>query len=833
MKNRLLLFFLLTCAWGIRSQASSLKLHYDRPADFFEETFVLGNGRIGAIVYGGVEEDVISLNDITLWTGEPDTAVFNPDSYTYIPKIRQLLDDGKYGEANRMNRMIQGHYSENYQPLGTLSIQDVRNFSGAGETSYSGYARALDIATATATIDYHRGEGRLHRDYFASAPDSVIVIRLTSENGKFSRRLSYHCQLPHEITAEGNEISIEGYAAYHSLPSYVQRGSQHFWYDSDRGIHFKTLVKVLTDGKVSVRYNDELQLDNCSEALILICNETSFNGAGKNPVTEGREYRESVRSHMDKASEKGYESLLAAHVADYQSLFNRLRLHLGSTDPQIAARPTDSQLLGYTVDAERNPELETLYFQYGRYLLISSSRTEAVPANLQGLWNERMLPSWSSNYTSNINVEENYWPAEIGNLSEMHRSLLSYIQELPRTGKASARAYYGVPEGWNLGQNTDIWAMTCPVGLRGGDPSWACWTMGGAWLSTHLWEHYAFTLDADYLKEVYATLKGAADFCLNWLIEKDGYLMTSPGTSPEAKYYLPGSTSGLATLYGGAADLAMIRECLGNTLSATKILYAMSDETQRLEYARYMERIEKTMDRLAPYKIGAKGNLQEWYEDWEDADPQHRHQSHLFGLYPGHHISPSLTPELAKAASKTLEIKGDKTTGWSTGWRINLYARLCDGEAAYHMFQVLLNYVSPDKYRGKDARRGGGTYPNLLDAHSPFQIDGNFGGSAGVLEMLVQSSLQVSSMQRKQDRPQMESHVTLLPALPSSWAAEGSLEGVCVRGGYELDFAWKDGRLTRLVVRARCDQPASLRLDCGKRHWSVKLAGCGQTKKLL
>jgi len=407
-------------------------------------------------------------------------------------------------------------------------------------------------------------------------------------------------------------------------------------------------------------------------------------------------------------------------------------------------------------------------------LLISSSRTSGVPANLQGLWNESVLPPWSSNYTVNINLEENYWASGTTNLIEMQYPLIEFIANLSKTGRKTAKDYYGVERGWCLGHNSDIWAMTCPVGLNEGDPSWACWTMGGTWLSTHIWEHYLFTLDKEFLCKFYPVLKGAAEFCMDWLVEKDGKLVTSPGTSPENKYITPDGYVG-ATSYGNTSDLAMIRECLIDAAEASKVLGV--DKSFR-------KRIKKTLSRLYPYQIGTDGNLQEWYYDWQDQDPYHRHQSHLFGLYPGHHLSVEETPELAAACARTLQIKGDETTGWSTGWRVNLLARLRDGEKAYHMYRRLLRYVSPDNYKGEDARRGGGTYPNLLDAHSPFQIDGNFGGCSGVIEMLMQSST---------------NKIVLLPALPESWA-DGKVQGICARGGFVVDMEWKNREVVSLIV---------------------------------
>lgn len=766
-------FWIILCMFFILPVifAENMKLHYERPAEYFEEALVIGNGTMGATLYGGVKKDKISFNDITLWTGEPESENSSPDAFNVIPEIRALLDNEDYQGADKAQYKVQGHYSENYQPLGTLTIEYLDDTAGISD-----YHRWLDIGNATARTQYLKDGKLFTSDYFASAPDSVIVIRLKSENKEgIHASLSFDSPLPHSSQVADNEISVEGYAAYHSFPVYYKAEDKHR-YDPERGIHFKTLVRVLSvDGSVKDRYSDSrIEIDGSTEVLILIANVTSFNGFDKDPVKEGRNYRSHVEKRMKCAIGKTYDALREAHIRDYKYYFDRVKLDLGDTDDDIAALPTDKQLLFYTDCKQRNPDLEELYFQFGRYLLISSSRTSGVPANLQGLWNESVLPPWSSNYTVNINLEENYWASGTANLIEMQYPLIEFIANLSKTGRKTAKDYYGVERGWCLGHNSDIWAMTCPVGLNEGDPSWACWTMGGTWLSTHIWEHYLFTLDKEFLREFYPVLKGAAEFCMDWLVEKDGKLVTSPGTSPENKYITPDGYVG-ATSYGNTSDLAMIRECLMDAAEASKVLGV--DKSFR-------KRIKKTLSRLYPYQIGKDGNLQEWYYDWQDQDPYHRHQSHLFGLYPGHHLSVEETPELAAACARTLEIKGDETTGWSTGWRVNLLARLQEGEKAYHMYRRLLRYVSPDNYKGEDARRGGGTYPNLLDAHSPFQIDGNFGGCSGVIEMLMQSST---------------NKIVLLPALPESWA-DGKVQGICARGGFVVDMEWKNREVVSLIV---------------------------------
>lgn len=776
MKNNLLIIIgIVLMSAGISmttscsdEEAMTLKLHYDKPAEYFEEALPLGNGRLGALVYGDTSTDRISLNDITLWTGEPDRGGEHPDysliesltpwgeAAPWMDEVRKALDGEDYAKADALQRRLQGHFSENYQPLGWLEL-------AYPEGEVTDYYRELDISKAVATVQYKRDGKAFKAEYLVSSPDSAIVIRLSSD-APIETEIRLNSRLPHESKAEGNSIISDGYTAYHSYPVYYHAAENKFMYDPERGIHYRSVVTC----KDAVADGNVLKVSGVNETVIYVTNSTSFAGFDKDPVKEGKEYRQEALRNSAEAMAKGWKKVMKSHMEDYQEFFSRVSICLGKTAEEVKVLPTDQQLLRYA-DGEANPELEALYFQYGRYLLIASSRTIGVPANLQGIWNESMLPPWSSNYTVNINLEENYWAAEAAGLSEMHEALLGFIRNLSKNGNVTAKNFYGIGRGWCLAHNSDIWAMTCPVGLGTGDPCWANWSFGGAWLATHIWEHWLFNRDMEALKRDYPALKGAAEFCIDYLVEKNGELIPSPTTSPENIYVTPSGYCG-STLYGSTSDLAIIRECLTDASAAAELL-GDKDFTQE---------IQAVLPRLHGYEIGADGALQEWYHDWRDRDPRHRHQSHLIGAYPGHQITAGT--ELGNAAMKTLEIKGFNTTGWSCGWRVNLYARLGDGEGAYKMYRRLLRYVSPDNYSGEDARRGGGTYPNLLDAHSPFQIDGNFGGCAGVIEMLVQST---------------PDGVKALPSLPSAWP-EGYIKGVRTRTGEIVDLTWKDGKVKSL-----------------------------------
>ncbi len=778
-------------------QKTELKLWYNQPAEFFEESLVLGNGKMGASVFGGVHTDSIFLNDITLWSGEPVDPWMNPDAHTHLPAIREALNNEEYHQADQLNRKLQGKFSQSYAPLGTMLV---RHRHGSEPERYY---RELNIDNATSVVEYEVDGVQYTREYFISHPDQIMAIRMAgSKKGQLDFEINFESLLRYEANAADHILQVHGYAPYHAEPGYRGNMPDAVRFDKNRGTRFTVLFQILSEYGEITTSDSGIGLKGGSEALILVSVATSFNGFDKDPASEGLDDRALALAQLEKAESIKYHILKSTHVEDHQHFFDRVELDLGpTTAPDL---PTDERLLRYA-EGNEDKYLETLYFQFGRYLLIASSRTPAVPANLQGLWNPYLRPPWSSNYTMNINLEENYWLAENANLSELHQPLLSFIEQVAKTGEVTAKTFYGAG-GWAACHNSDIWAMSNPVGDFGqGDPVWANWNMGGVWLSTHLWEHYIFNMDLKFLEEkAYPIMKGAAQFCLDWMVEdKDGNLITSPSTSPENKFITPETYYG-ATLYGATADLAMIRELFDQLISASDIL--------KTDYE-FIGKIKEAKSRLRPYQVGKKGNLQEWYHDWEDAEPQHRHQTHLFGLHPGNHISPLTTPELADACRRTLEIKGDESTGWSKGWRINLWARLLDGEHAYKMYRTLLKYVPPDK-KETNYQRGGGTYPNLFDAHPPFQIDGNFGGAAAVVEMLMQSS---------------ENEIRLLPAIPAAWS-EGKVRGIRARGGFEVSMEWKDKKPVKVSVSSRAG--GTTRLVHGDKQVELVLQK-GATKEVV
>ncbi|MEK5253736.1 glycoside hydrolase family 95 protein [Paenibacillus sp. FSL F4-0125] len=720
----------------------SQRLWYSQPAGEWNEALPIGNGRLGAMFFGGTAKEKLQLNEDSVWYGGPRNRN-NEDALPHLPEIRKLIMAGRLGEAEELAAMSMAGLPEaqrHYLPLGELLL----SFGNHGQTAED-YTRELDLEQGVARIKYRIGEVNYTREMFASFPDQAIVIRIATDNKdgmSLKARFTRHNWRYLEKTKKWKNSGL------------IMSGDC----GGKGGSSFAAVLKAVTEDGLCRTVGEYLLVDGASSVTMLLAAGTTFRHSDPDLYAKRR---------LQELSQVPYEELLARHTADYRSLYGRVKLKLPENLPQ-AGLPTDKRLKRFQKGEEDNGLIVT-YFQYGRYLLISSSRQGSLPANLQGIWNDSFTPAWDSKFTININTQMNYWPAEICNLAECHEPLFDLVERMREPGRVTARVMYGC-QGFTAHHNTDIWADTAPQDTY--LPA-SFWPLGAAWLCLHLWEHYRFNQDRYFLAQAYETMKEAAQFLLDYLIEDaEGRLITCPSVSPENTYKLPNGESGVLCV-GASMDFQIIEALFGACIRSAEIIGV--DEAFR-------EELTEALERLPEPQIGKYGQIQEWMEDYEEVEPGHRHISHLFALYPGDAFSSENTPELAEAARTTLERRlanGGGHTGWSRAWIINFWARLKDRDKAYANVRALLQHS---------------TLPNLLDNHPPFQIDGNFGGTAGIAEMLLQSHTE---------------EIKLLPALPQSWS-EGSIKGLRARGGYILDFAWKEGLVTEAVVTCTVSGPCRI-----------------------
>ncbi|MBL8214806.1 MAG: glycoside hydrolase family 95 protein [Bryobacterales bacterium] len=757
---------------GQKASGHGLVLWYQSPAKDWTEALPVGNGRLGAMVFGGIVTERLQLNEDTLWSGFP-REWNNADAKQHLAEVRRLvLEEGNYTAADQVCRKMQGPYNQSYQPLADVRLQ-------FADTEGAAYRRELDLDTAIASVMTagHR------RETFVSFPDQVIVTRVMAAEGKqLTFRIAMDSPVKSAATVEGEAtLVLRGKAPVHVDPNYFRSDNPIRYDDAEgKGMRFEARLQVLVEGG-SVRAGEEwLHIAEAKAATILISAATGFRGYKQMPDLPAQQVTDAAAKHLEAAARRKYADLRARHVADHQKLFRRVSLDLG---PAASALPTDQRLK--LAKDRPDPQLLALYFQYGRYLLIASSRPGSQPANLQGIWNEQVRPPWSSNWTININTQMNYWHAETCNLAECHQPLFDLIEGLAENGRTTAQVNYGV-EGWIAHHNADLWRQSAPVGNYGmGSPTWANWNMSAAWLCAHVWEHYLFSGDEEFLRRrAYPLLKGAAECCLGLLIpDGEGQLTTCPSISTENVFLTPEGKPAEVSA-GCTMDLALLRELFAATTEAAKRLGV--DEA-------FIARLAAAIEKLPPYRKGARGQLLEWAKDFKEREPQHRHMSHLYPLYPGAEFTPRRTPEWAQAARRSLELRleaGGAYTGWSRAWSIGLWARLLEGEQAWEGLNKLLELS---------------TGPNLFDTHPAgrgwiFQIDGNFGGAAAMAEMLVQSHA---------------GEIHLLPALPKAWR-NGTVRGLRARGNVEVDVAWTDGRAREVTLRSGRDGTLKLRPPQGQ-----------------